>query len=274
MEKLTRYNCYALQIVFMKVSPFPWQETIDCLGSLLNRPYSKLALHKCMHNHGTHLFNYWRRYLLLNVKNERVQLLLRQCLTPIREYSRGVWMIKETDQLHIVSEGRKWYSDIDQCIESTGSVPPSFDQPDSYPMELIFTMETKCYNCTQREDDKCLCRVSIHCPIRCDYSFPLPARDSLSALTTKNGITYYYSSHHTREDNLDHFMINGTYLCREVGQKGLEDAQSLIDYYIVTTDEWFSSLERNPVLAFDKFIMEDQGENCQCWNERCPCNVQ
>ena len=268
MDQLAGYNCYALQLCFMKLRPFPWEETLQCLGSLLEVPYSKLSLHKCMHAHGSLLFNYWRQYLLKNVKSEKSRGILYHALTPIREYVRGVWVIKESDNLSVISEGRKWYREYEECDSDYGDMAPSFDQPDSYPMELIFTVQSKCYSCTQEVDAECLCQWSVQCPITnpCLVA-PVPPH----ALSSWQGPSYYYRRFHTKEDNLEHCVINAsTHIAWEPS-----DGES-ISYYNVTNDEWFTSEETNPALAYHRFIKDKQEEeeDCICWSECCPCTIQ
>ena len=266
MENLARHACYALQMVFMKVKPFPWKETIDCLGSLLEEPYSKLALHKCMHTHGTVLFNYWRQFLLTNVEDKNVQAALSLALTPIREYVRGVWALKESDKLTVMTEVGKWYTDFEECEENGGSVIPSTDQPDSYPMEIVFSVQSKCYSCTQELDANCLCQRSVYCPIVNHYSSPPRVP---SALCGYEPPSYYFCRFHTKEDDTHHCLINGsTHIAWQPSDN------DVIDYYNVTTDEWFSSRETNPVLAFHDDVMASENGECQCWSECCPCAVQ
>lgn len=266
MEKLAGYNCYALQMVFMKVRPFPWEETVQCLGSFLEAPYSKLALHKCMHAHGSLLFNHWRQYLLKNVKSEEMKAALYHALTPLREYVRGVWVIKESDNLTVISEGRKWYRDYEQCDSDYGDVTPSIDQPDSYPMQVIFTVQSKCYSCTQQRDEECLCQWSKHCPITNPCLAPAFPQHACSSW---EGPSYYYRRFHTKEDNVEHCVINAsTHIAWEP-----TDGTS-IDYYNVTNDEWFASEQTNAVLAYHDTIKDNQEGDCICWSECCPCAIQ
>ena len=266
MSNLATHACYALQMVFMKVKPFPWEETIECLGSLLEQPYSKLALHKCMHTHGTALFNYWRQCLLRRVNDESVQAALCHALTPIKEYVRALWMLKELDKLTVIREGTEWYRDFEECEENGGSVIPSTDQPDSYPMELIFSVDSKCYTCSQEPDANCLCQRGVYCPIASLY--PLPAQPP-SGLCGFEAPAYNFCRFHTKEDSTEHCIINGTtHIAWQPSDK------NVIDYYNVTTDEWFSSEETNPVFAFHDALVDSESGACQCWSECCPCAVQ
>ena len=276
MVGLTSYQCNALIVAFMKLDPFPWRLTHDCLKSLLKQSFDMKDFHHCMHIHGGTLFNYWRQYLYENAPLKYKAVIKKYLFDNHRERFRAVWMLREDNTWRKLRSVGDWCDNRQKCLMGAYNatppyIPQGFDYPEKVPLkpkdtEIMLTVESECVDCA----GNCTCQLPVRCPVKHIYDVPYGFVGNVKTLTTARGLTYAYT-HHTLENcDIEHYVINGVHVLRETpsydDDAGLDGTCS---YYIATYDEWIVSQEQCPILAFEEFM---KFEKCQCWNATCPCN--
>ena len=270
---LNAYQCNALVVAFMKLNPFPWRQTHECLKSLLRYPFDMKEFHHAMHMHGGTLFNYWRHYIRDHT-HFKYKTIVKDCLfANHQERYRAVWMLREDRAWKRLESVGEWYDDHDACLQVVDTHnPPTVDYPESLQpkdMEIVLTVESQCARCC---DDTCSCQPPIRCPIKHIYDVPYGFEGNVNMMSTARGLTYAYTYHCLQNSDVEHYVINGVHVLREKpDENASSECGKKYSYYIATYDEWFESEERCAILAFEKFM---DFAKCQCWNDNCPCGVQ
>ena len=260
----------------MQLNPFPWQLTQECLKSLLRYAFDMKEFHHCMHVYGGTLFNYWRHYLHEHCSDDKMKDVIEKCLfANTRERYRAVWMLREDNRWIKLATVSEWCDDYNTCVREANAIvssnpTPSIDYPEKQQpkdMEVVLTIESECAEC----HDSCSCQPAIRCPIKNIYDIPYGFRGNVQLFTSPRGLTYAYTHDRLKNTNVDHFVINGAHILRELDENSLSAKSEDYSYYIATYDEWFKSKESCPILAFEQFL---ELEKWPCWNDPCPCSVE
>lgn len=222
---LQSYQCFSL--TSQKERTLPWPLLQDILGrDIMTFECNLESLHENLHRHGNGVYN----FMVKRVREHDTAFL--DTFSGINIKYRHLWLQVTDFQLSVVQRGEQWFDTQQLCEENALNNP--------YPGTL--TVETAC-QCHVLEE----CSGG-HCPCLCHTR---PCTHELCEFTP-----FLDRCHCTSAIRCE--MNEGEVICRAPYTK-LGCYKSQFVFYLEQARYWFTSDERNPVIAYRHHLV-NQGQ--------------